>query len=128
MTRLLIVAIGGALGSGARYWLSGFIQNHSTPYFPTGTFVVNAIGCFAVGVAVGLAAANLVSPNVRLFVVVGICGGFTTFSAFSYETLKLVEDRELWQAGVNAGGQLVVGLAAVWAGMTLVRLLFRSVS
>jgi CrcB protein len=124
MTRLLIVAIGGALGSAARYLLSGLVQHHTTPYFPTGTFAVNVLGCFAVGLAVGLASMSLVTPNARLFVVVGICGGFTTFSAFGYETLALVQDNEFWQAGVNAGGQLVLGLVAVWAGMALVRVIF----
>jgi len=123
--RLLIVAAGGALGSMARYVISGAVQRYTTPYLPTGTFVVNLVGCLLVGLAVGLAVSRptVVSVNVRLFLVVGVCGGFTTFSAFSYETLELMRANEMWQAGVNIAGQLLGGLVAVWTGLALARLL-----
>jgi CrcB protein len=121
MSRLLIVAVGGALGSAARYLLSGFVQTRTTPYFPTGTLAVNVLGSLLVGLVAGAASANVASPNARLFLVVGVCGGFTTFSAFSYETLRLLQDNELWQAGLNAGGQLVAGLVAVWVGLAMAR-------
>jgi CrcB protein len=118
--RLLLVALGGALGSVLRFLLSGVVQGQAT--FPIGTFVVNAVGCLAVGVVAGLAFdRSSLSPNARLFLIVGVCGGFTTFSAFSYETLRLIESGEMWRAGLNAGGQLVTGLAAVWAGLALAR-------
>ena len=122
--RLLIVAAGGALGSMARYLLSGAVQRYTTPYLPTGTFVVNLLGCLMVGLVVGFAISRpaVVSVNARLFLVVGVCGGFTTFSAFSYETLELVHANEIWQAGLNVAGQLIGGLIAVWAGMTIARL------
>jgi CrcB protein len=117
---IFLVALGGALGSVLRYLLSGVVQGQSG--FPIGTFVVNVVGCLAVGFAAGLAFdRSSLTPNARLFFIVGVCGGFTTFSAFSYETLKLLESGELWRAGVNAGGQLVMGLAAVWAGLALAR-------
>jgi CrcB protein len=127
MTRWLIVAFGGALGSIARYVLSGLVQDRTTPYFPTGTFAVNAVGCFVVGVFAGAAAANAISPTTRLFLVVGVCGGFTTFSTFGYETFRLLEDGEFWLAGVNVGGQLIVGLVAVSIGLAIARRLWGAV-
>lgn len=122
--RLLIVAAGGALGSMARYVVSGLVQRYTEPYaLPTGTFAVNLVGCLLVGLVVGLATRPaVVSVNLRLFLIVGVCGGFTTFSAFSYETLELLHANELWQAGVNVAGQVVGGLIAVWAGLGLARL------
>jgi len=122
--RVLIVAAGGALGSVARYVVSGFVQRHTAVLLPTGTFAVNLLGCLLVGLAVGFAVSRptIVSVNVRLFLVVGVCGGFTTFSAFSYETLELLRANELWQAGANIGGQILLGLLAVWAGLAAARL------
>jgi fluoride exporter len=124
MTRLLIVALGGAIGSAARYVISGWVLRHTTPYFPTGTLAVNALGCFVVGLVAGLAAerAGLFTPSTRLLLVVGICGGFTTFSTFGYETIELLRANEVGLAFVNVGGQLFAGLAAVWAGLALSRL------
>jgi CrcB protein len=118
--RLLLVAAGGAVGSVLRYLLSGVVQGQAA--FPIGTFAVNVAGCLAVGFVAGLAFdRSSLSTSARLFLIVGVCGGFTTFSAFSYETLKFIESGELWRAGLNAGGQLVAGVAAVWAGLALAR-------
>jgi CrcB protein len=118
--RLSLVAAGGAIGSVLRYLLSRVAQGDAT--FPIGTFVVNVTGCLVVGVVAGFAFdRSSLSVNARVFLMVGVCGGFTTFSAFGYETLKLVEAGQLWHAGLNAGGQLVLGLAAVWAGVALAR-------
>mgnify|MGYP002814654153 FL=1 len=116
--RLALVALGGALGSVLRYLLTGVVQGQSA--FPTGTFMVNVLGCVAVGVVAGLTVdRSSLTTNARLFLMVGVCGGFTTFSAFGYETLRLIESGELWRAGLNAGGQLLTGLAGVWAGLAL---------
>jgi CrcB protein len=121
MTRVLIVAAGGAIGSALRYLLAGSVQRFAT--FPAGTFVVNAVGCLLVGFLAGLAfERGTLTPNTRLFLIIGVCGGFTTFSAFSYETLELIRTGEFLRAGVNGGGQLIVGLAAVWTGLVLSRL------
>jgi fluoride exporter len=120
LINLLLVAVGGALGSVLRFTLSRAVQGQSA--FPIGTFAVNVIGCLVVGLVAGLAfERSSLSPRATLFLIFGVCGGFTTFSSFSYETLKLVESGELWRAGLNAGGQLVTGLAAVWAGLALAR-------
>jgi CrcB protein len=127
MTRWVVVALGGALGSVARYLVSGLVQDRTTPYFPTGTLAVNVIGSLVVGIVAGAATASVVSPTTRLFLVVGICGGFTTFSAFGYETIRLLEDGEFWRAGLNVSGQLAAGLAAVWIGLALARRLWGAV-
>ena len=121
MNRLLLVAIGGAIGSAARYLLSGAVQRS---FFPTGTLAVNLIGCFVIGFVGGLAARPAgVSQNARIFLATGVCGGFTTFSAFGFETMQLIGDGEIWLAGLNIGLQLVGGLGAVWAGLVASRLL-----
>jgi len=120
LINLLLVAVGGALGSVLRFTLSRVVQGQST--FPIGTFAVNVVGCLVVGLVAGLAfERSSLGSRATLFLIFGVCGGFTTFSSFSYETLKLVESGELWRAGLNAGGQLVTGLAAVWAGLALAR-------
>jgi CrcB protein len=119
MNRLLLVAIGGALGSVARYALSGAVQRS---FFPTGTLAVNIIGCLVIGFVGGLAARpSGLSSNARLFLATGLCGGFTTFSAFGFETLQLIGDGEMWQAGLNIGLQLVGGLGAAWVGVVASR-------
>jgi CrcB protein len=128
MIRLLLVMIGGAFGSGARYVLSDFVQRRmpsSLPYFPAGTFAVNLVGCFAFGAIaqVGLERTGIISPSTRLFLLMGICGGFTTFSSFGYETFRLLQDGELAIAALNVVGQVVGGIAALWAGMALARLI-----
>jgi CrcB protein len=119
---MLIVAVGGALGSAARYWLSGVVQRATSSFLPTGTLAVNLVGCLVVGFVAGLAARPEGLPlNARLFIIVGICGGFTTFSAFGFETMQLIGDGEIWQAGLNIGAQLLGGLTAVWAGLAISR-------
>lgn len=125
MVRVLIVAFGGALGSVARYLLTGAVQRVTTDQFPTGTLAVNVIGSFIVGFVAGLALERQagIGPGLRLFLIMGFCGGFTTFSALSYETMELVRTGELVRAGLNAMGQLVLGLAAVWGGVALSRAL-----
>ena len=124
-TRLGMVALGGALGAVARYMLAGAVMRVTSSSFPAGTLVVNILGCLLVGLTAGLAAdrAGLIGPSLRLFLVIGVCGGFTTFSAFGYETFELLRTDQFWRAGLNVGGHLVAGLAAVWAGLALARLI-----
>ena len=123
MTRLWIVALGGAIGSVARYALSGAVQRAFPTFFPTGTLAVNLLGCLIVGFVGGLALRPVgLSLGARLFLVTGICGGFTTFSAFGFETLQLLAAGEFWQASVNVAAQLVGGLLAAWVGIVVSRL------
>jgi len=119
---LLLIAIGGALGSVARYLLSSFVLRLSGSLFPFGTFVVNIIGCAAFGAIVGAAEQRfIVSPHVRLFTLVGLLGGFTTFSSFAYESFALLRDGQFVAASANILGQVVLGLVGLWAAIALLR-------
>lgn len=117
---LLLIGLGGAIGSTARYLVSAVVLRATTPYFPYGTFVVNVLGCALFGAIVGLAQHRVaLSPDARAFLLVGVLGGFTTFSTFAFDTLSLLRDAQPAAALVNALGQLLVGVAAVWVGFRL---------
>ena len=124
MSQLLAVGIGGFCGSIARYWLSGVVQRHTSSLFPYGTMAVNVLGCLAIGLVWGLVEyRQWFPPNVRLFVTVGILGGFTTFSAFGHETFMLLRDGEYVPAIANVVGSVVAGLIAVAAGWSIAKLI-----
>lgn len=115
--QLILIALGGAIGSICRYGLSTLVQRQTTPFFPYGTFVVNVLGCLMFGVIVGAARQRFVlGPNERAFLLIGILGGFTTFSTFTYETFALLQDGEILRAVLNSIGQLLCGIAALWIG------------
>jgi len=115
--QLILIAVGGALGSVSRYALSTTVQRLTSPFFPYGTFVVNVLGCLVFGIIMGAARERFVlGPPQRAFLLIGILGGFTTFSTFTYETFALLQDGEFVRALANAGGQLICGLVALWAG------------
>ena len=121
---VLLVALGGSIGAVARYGLAGLVQRFTTPYFPLGTFVVNIVGCLVFGILAGIAEQRFVlGPQARAFLLIGILGGFTTFSSFTFETFQLLRDAEFMQASLNAIGQVVIGLGAMWVGVVLARLL-----
>ena len=117
---VLLVAAGGAIGSVARYKLSGFILHHTIDWrFPAGTFAVNVVGCFIAGLLAGLAEKHdFFSPETRLLLFTGILGGFTTFSAFGLETMHLLKRGDLGVAAANVLLSVAVGLAALWIGMS----------
>jgi CrcB protein len=120
-----LVAAGGALGSMARFALSGVVRQLTGPSsFPLGTFVINVLGCLVFGAIVGVAdERGGLGSSARAFLLVGVLGGFTTFSSFGWETFELLRGGQLGLALVNVGGQVVLGLFAVWAGFNLPRLL-----
>jgi CrcB protein len=122
MNALLMVAAGGALGSVARYLLSGWTLQHTLEWrFPLGTFLVNVIGCLAVGVLGGLVVKHdLFSAETRLFLFTGVAGGFTTFSAFGLETFHLLRRDEVLVAGSYVAASVVAGLFVLWLGFLLV--------
>lgn len=125
MRNLLLVGSGGFLGSVARYVLGGFVL-HSTgaARFPYATLVVNVSGCLAIGVIAGFAErASLFTPATRLFLMTGFLGGYTTFSAFAYETVFLAREHAWASAFGNVLLQVALGLAAVVAGYRLAVLL-----
>lgn len=120
----ILVAVGGALGSMARYGLSGAVPRLVPTLFPLGTFVVNVLGCLVFGVIVSLANERfLIGPTGRAFFLVGVLGGFTTFSSFAFESFALLRDGQSVWASVNILGQVVLGLVAMWTGYLLPRLL-----
>ena len=115
----LWVAIGGALGSVARYWCSGVVARWFGESFPWGTLVVNVIGSFIIGLFATLTAPEgrwFVASEVRVFVMAGLCGGYTTFSSFSLQTLNLMRDGEWSPAIGNVGLSVVLCMFAVWLG------------
>jgi CrcB protein len=118
---VLWVALGGALGSVARYGCASLAARWIGPTLPWGTLFVNVTGSLAIGFLATLMAPDgrlLASPDTRAFVLIGILGGFTTFSSFSLETLKLARDGEWLWASANVVGSVVLCLAAVWLGHT----------
>ena len=123
---MLIVAVGlgGAVGAIARYALGGFVHRLTPALFPYGTFVVNVVGCLCFGVIAGVAESRFaIAPTGRAFLMIGVLGGFTTFSSFAYESLELARSGQLVPAAANVGGQVVLGLLALWAGLVLGRAL-----
>jgi CrcB protein len=118
----LALAAGGGLGAMLRFALALWVDARAGVHFPWGTLAVNVAGCFGIGVLATLADEHaLVSPALRLFLVTGLLGGFTTFSTFGMETWQLVEDGRALAALGNAGGSVVAGLAAVVAGVAITR-------
>ena len=109
-----MVALGGAIGSAARYLLSSLMLRVSAGQFPLGTFVVNVIGCGVFGALAGAASGRLsLTPEVRLFLFTGILGGFTTFSSYAFESVVLIRDGQFLAASINIAGQVVIGLVTL---------------
>jgi fluoride exporter len=127
MLRLLVIGAGGFIGSVLRYLVSGLIQRSLGSFeFPFGTLTVNVSGCFVLGFLVQLAEAyGLFSSDTRAFLFIGLLGGFTTFSTFGSETWNLMRDREMGFVAVNLTAHVVLGLAAVWAGRSIVHTIWR---
>ena len=127
MQNLLLVGLGGFLGSIARYKLGGLVLHLTAQQrFPYGTFSVNVLGCLTIGILAGLAERyDMFGPQARLFLFTGLLGGFTTFSAFGLEAAYLVRRSELLVAALYAGGSVVFGIAAVFLGLKLVGMVAR---
>jgi CrcB protein len=122
MLNSLLVGLGGALGSVARYWMSFAVTRWCGDAMPWGTIVVNITGCFIIGLFSAATTAKGVMPashNMREFFMVGICGGYTTFSAFSLQTLTLADQGQWTRAAMNVVLSVVVCLIAVWLGHIL---------
>ena len=119
MISYLVVAIGGALGSMARFWASGAIAQRFGETFPLGTLVVNITGSFVLGFFAAITGPDgrvLAAPTLRQFFMIGLCGGYTTFSSFSLQTLALAREGEWFFAGLNAIASLILCLVGVWLG------------
>lgn len=116
-----MIGSGGFLGALARYGMIGFVQRQLPPSaFPYGTLAVNLIGCFLIGAVAGLAETRqLFGQEFRVFALVGLLGGFTTFSTFGYETFAMVRAAEYLRAASNAGVHVGLGVSLVWLGYLL---------
>ena len=122
MLTYMWVAIGGALGTTARYWLSTVVARAFGETFPWGTLIINVTGSLVIGFFAALTGPDgrvFASSTVRQFVMIGICGGYTTFSSFSLQTLNLVNDGEWFRAGANIVLSVLLCLIAVWGGVIL---------
>ncbi len=122
---ILIVGAGGFIGSVMRYLVQYFVEKAVDYGFPWGTFVANIVGSFIIGIVFGLAQkGNLLSAEWRIFLAVGICGGFTTFSSFAYNNLTMLKEEAYGQLIWNIGGSIFFGMLAVYLGMILVRAVY----
>ncbi len=120
---LLAVLAGGGAGSVLRYVMAGLVQQLTSDDFPFGTLVVNLLGSLLLGFIVQIAETKTgPGPWMKLFLTVGLCGGFTTFSTFSLETFRMLQDGSYLFAIVNIAGSLVLCLIGIWAGMVLARM------
>src|ERR1044071_1631314 len=116
--------MGGFLGAAARYLLGGAIHRWLPATFPWGTFVINLTGCFGIGLVAALAEERMtLGPTTRLFLTVGVLGGYTTFSSFGYETIVLLRESSFGAAAFNVLAQVALGLLAVVAGAAAARIL-----
>ncbi len=124
MKVILLIGLGGFIGSIARYKLGGLLLHLSAQErFPLGTFAVNVLGCLVVGLLAGFAERyHWLGPDARSFLFAGLLGGFTTFSAFGLETVALIRRGDLGTAAWYVGGSVILGIAAVWLGLKLVAL------
>lgn len=124
--KICAVGAGGFLGASSRYVLAVIVQSKfPSSEFPYGTFLVNIIGCFLIGFLMALfSIKNWGNEELRLFLFVGVLGGFTTFSTFANDSFLLFKEGELLLGLANAGGQLILGLLFVWLGYTLVKVFF----
>ncbi len=119
---ILIVGLGGMVGTIARFLTVLMVARAVPSTFPLGTFVVNVAGCFVMGIVFGLAHRfEWLTPEWRFFLATGFCGGFTTFSAFAYENLMLIENRDYITFAMNTILSVVICLAAVFLGLLLTR-------
>jgi CrcB protein len=121
MHKLVLIGVGGLLGTLCRYWFSEFVEKRAQSAFPFGTLAVNLVGCFAAGFLFHVFEDVVVQPDLRLAVFTGFLGGFTTFSAYALQTFTLTSDKLLSLAALNLAVSNVAGLFLVWIGAAVSR-------
>ncbi|HEY6118952.1 MAG TPA: fluoride efflux transporter CrcB [Pyrinomonadaceae bacterium] len=124
MYKTILIGLAGLIGTLLRYWLSGFVARHYGETFPWGTLIVNVLGCLVTGAVFNLSEERfLVDPTVRTVILIGLLGGFTTFSSYGLQTFTLLRDGEFALATLNVAVSNVLGLFMVWAGYGLAKAL-----
>jgi CrcB protein len=123
MKTMLFIGTVGFIGTLLRYAISQFIQTRVFSTFPFGTLGVNLIGCLAIGLVFGISERTNLNPEWRLFLATGICGGFTTFSAFTNETFSLLRDGQIWYASVYTLASIFFGVIATFIGYSILKLI-----
>jgi CrcB protein len=119
---VFLIAVGGAIGSVLRYLTSIAVQKYYAAVFPLATLITNILGCLLIGIIIGLLEKNQLSNSaMKWFLITGFCGGYTTFSAFGYENISLLQNGESGLAFLYIGASILLGLFAVWLGLFLVR-------
>jgi CrcB protein len=122
LKNILFVGLGGGIGSIARYLCQKYFYEFHPHTFPFGTFLVNISGCFLIGIFFALSQkGNILTPEWRLFLTTGICGGFTTFSAFAYENVILLKTGNILYFGLYIAASVILGIAATFAGIALLK-------
>lgn len=122
---ILLVGSGGFIGSVMRYLVQYYMEKTLASTFPYGTIIANVAGSFIIGIVFALAEkGNLMSAEWRIFLAVGICGGFTTFSSFAYNNFTMINERAWSSLFLNVGGNLFLGILAVYLGIIFIRLIF----
>lgn len=122
--KYFMVGIGGAVGSVLRFWLGSYIGGRMGSRFPYGTFVINMTGSFLIGLVLAIMAEKTQwNQNWRYLIPIGFLGGYTTFSAFEYETFRLFQDGQMGSAALNVALSVVVGFIGVWAGVVAGRVI-----
>lgn len=116
---ILYIGIGGFVGSVARYYLASYVQAKFLSAWPFGTFAVNIIGCFIIGLLFAAGERAVIRPELRLMLATGLCGGLTTFSSFSLELVGLLRNGQALYAFTYAAFSVLIGLAGVWLGMVV---------
>jgi CrcB protein len=121
---LMIIGTGSFLGGVSRFIVSRMVQNNADSAFPFGTLVVNVLGCLIIGIVYGVAdRGTIITPEMRLFLAVGFCGGFTTFSAFAAENIAMLRDGNVLYFALYAGISVFLGVLATWSGNVLTKLI-----
>lgn len=122
MLQILVIGFGGFLGTVARFGLSGLVHRQFGDSFPYGTLVVNVLGCLVIGILMYFIEDRpMFGPTARLFLTIGLLGGFTTFSSFGYETVELLRHGNYRSAAVSVSANVFLGMGAVWAGRALMK-------